>query len=360
MIIMKIKDILLASFFLTVFLPTCLCAREYSLIHKGIRPMGMGGAFVAVSDDVNALFYNPAGLADISESRVSILNINAEVGKRAYSLFREARTVDFDDEFETAAFLRDNIGEYCHTSVTFLPYYERPNFAFALIGTGTINFQARNRQYPKLVADAVGDAGAGVGYGHAFFDDSLLIGASVKFITRKSLDEEYTVLDIVTDDFNDLLDDDAVDGSGGLIDLGIIYVLKDLQVGERNVDFRFGISASNLGKNDMGDARNIDDHIDLGFAAEIGKLTFAFDYIDLTNQLGEDKDHTKRIHLGAEYALKPYLFLRLGFYEGYTTYGISLTSKYAQLDLLSYAEEIGLYSGQTSDRRYAFRLGLGF
>ncbi|MBN2298105.1 MAG: hypothetical protein JXM72_05900, partial [Deltaproteobacteria bacterium] len=304
---MNIKNIFLIAFLLTVFLPAGLSAKEYSFIYKGIRPMGMGGAFVAVSNDANALFYNPAGLADISESRTSLLNLGAEVGKSAYSLFREARTVDFDNELETAEFLRDNIGEYCHTSVTFLPYYERPNFAFALIGTGSINFQARNRQYPKLVADAVGDAGAGAGYGHAFFDDSLLVGASVKFITRKSLDQEYTVLDIVTDDFKDMLDDDTVDGSGGLIDLGIIYVLRDFQVGEKDVDFRFGISASNLGKNDMGDARNIDDHIDLGFATNIGKLTFALDYVDITNQLGEDKDITKRIRIGAEYAVKPYL-----------------------------------------------------
>lgn len=28
------------------------------------RPIGMGGAFISVSDDVNSLFYNPAGLAD--------------------------------------------------------------------------------------------------------------------------------------------------------------------------------------------------------------------------------------------------------------------------------------------------------
>ena len=30
----------------------------------GIRPLGMGGAFVAVSDDGNSIYYNPAALAD--------------------------------------------------------------------------------------------------------------------------------------------------------------------------------------------------------------------------------------------------------------------------------------------------------
>ena len=29
----------------------------------GARPLGMGGAFTAVSDDINAIYYNPAGLS---------------------------------------------------------------------------------------------------------------------------------------------------------------------------------------------------------------------------------------------------------------------------------------------------------
>ncbi len=32
-------------------------------LESGVRPLGMGGAFTALADDENALFYNPAGLA---------------------------------------------------------------------------------------------------------------------------------------------------------------------------------------------------------------------------------------------------------------------------------------------------------
>ena len=35
-------------------------------IGYGARPMGMGGAFTAISDDANSLFWNPAGLSQIS------------------------------------------------------------------------------------------------------------------------------------------------------------------------------------------------------------------------------------------------------------------------------------------------------
>lgn len=35
----------------------------------GVRPMGMGGAFTALADDENALFYNPAGLGFLEQLR---------------------------------------------------------------------------------------------------------------------------------------------------------------------------------------------------------------------------------------------------------------------------------------------------
>lgn len=42
----------------------------------GVRPQGMGGAFVGVSDDINAIYWNPAGLAQISSAEVSFMHTN--------------------------------------------------------------------------------------------------------------------------------------------------------------------------------------------------------------------------------------------------------------------------------------------
>lgn len=55
------KKILLTIVASLLFTAT-LYAQEYDMIYRGPRPMGMGGAFTAVSDDENAIFYNPAGL----------------------------------------------------------------------------------------------------------------------------------------------------------------------------------------------------------------------------------------------------------------------------------------------------------
>jgi len=356
----NMKRMLIFTVVLSLFSTSNIFAGEYSYIYKGVRPMGMGGAFVAVSNDANALFYNPAGLADITERRVSLLNLAAETSPDGYDMFSDALDVDFDSAEETASFLQSYIGEYSHVGLSFFPYYVKPGFAFALIGSGTMNLQARDRQSPKLIVDSVGDAGAALGYARSFFDDNLLVGAGVKYIMRKSLDEEYTVLDITTDDFEDRLEDDYEDGQGALLDLGIMYKFRDVQIGTRNIDFQVGLSANNLIDNDMGDAKDIEDHIDLGFAAKIDRWIFALDYVDLFSQVGDDDDPGKRIRLGAEFAYKPFLFLRFGFYQGYMTFGIGLETKNIQFDLLTYSEEVGTYSGQRDDRRYMLRLGFGF
>lgn len=43
-------------------------------VGMGARPMGMAGAFTAVADDVNALYYNPAGLANLDNAQVTFIH----------------------------------------------------------------------------------------------------------------------------------------------------------------------------------------------------------------------------------------------------------------------------------------------
>jgi len=38
----------------------------------GVRAMGMGGAFIAVADDVNTVYWNPAGLSNIKETEIGV------------------------------------------------------------------------------------------------------------------------------------------------------------------------------------------------------------------------------------------------------------------------------------------------
>ncbi|MGI6395631.1 MAG: conjugal transfer protein TraF [Desulfomonilia bacterium] len=343
-----------------ILFSSALHAVEYSSIYKGIRPLGMGGAFVAVSNDQNALFFNPAGLSYIPDRRLVLLAVEAGVGQGAYDAYTDILDVDTDNELEVAQFLRDYIGEYSHASAAVFPYYIRPHFAFGIFGTANTNFIARNHQYPSLVIDSTADAGAALGYAHAFFDDALSIGASLKYVVRKSLNEEYTVPDITSDNFDDMVEDDVRDGFGTLLDLGVIYRFEEITVGQKDVVFQVGLSVNNLIGSDMDDARDLEEHVDVGIAATVGSWLFALDYFDVAGMIDDDDDPGKRIRIGVEYKFEKLFTVRAGLYQGYTTLGLEIDARYVQLDLLTYAEEVGTYAGQHSDRRYVIGLKFGF
>jgi long-chain fatty acid transport protein len=56
------------SFLLLAFAPRDAHAAGLYFSDRGVRPMGRGGAFVAGADDLGAIWYNPAGLADAGTS----------------------------------------------------------------------------------------------------------------------------------------------------------------------------------------------------------------------------------------------------------------------------------------------------
>lgn len=344
-----------------LLLVTHSSAKEYPYLYKGVRPLGMGGAFVAISDDANALFYNPAGLADIKSPRASLFAVEIESSRKAYDTLSDALDTDFDNEQETAAFLKKYIGDYSHMAGSFFPSYVRPRFALGLVGVVRANLQPRDFQYPKLEVEAIEDAGICAGYGHPLLDGSLLLGVSAKYLFRRSLTNVYTVADITTDGFEDRLEDDYEEGAGALLDLGVIYKVGSFKAGKQTGIFQVGLSANNLIGSDLGDAQNLDPHIDLGVSGLIGEqFILALDYVDILSKVGEDNDVGKRIHAGIEYLPIKMIRLRAGWNQGYLCLGLGLDTRHVQLDLLTYAEEIGSYAGQRDDRRYLLRMGFGF
>lgn len=62
------KRVILAAS--AVFLLVGTAGANFLEVEVGARPMGMGGAFVAIADDVTALHWNPAGLADLEGAQV--------------------------------------------------------------------------------------------------------------------------------------------------------------------------------------------------------------------------------------------------------------------------------------------------
>ncbi|MEW6104029.1 MAG: PorV/PorQ family protein [bacterium] len=62
--------------FFLLLLYSSLCFSTPIDLEIGARPEGMGGAFVGVSDDSNAIYWNPAGLCVISKGEASFMHAN--------------------------------------------------------------------------------------------------------------------------------------------------------------------------------------------------------------------------------------------------------------------------------------------
>ena len=71
MIYTFIKTKLILSIVITMLMamstPCAAATFDPSTAALGARPMGLGGAFVGIADDSNAIFYNPAGLAGLDK-----------------------------------------------------------------------------------------------------------------------------------------------------------------------------------------------------------------------------------------------------------------------------------------------------
>lgn len=77
------RNIIIISIFTLIFIGSAFSA--YDDIGIGARPLGMGGAFVAVADDSNATSYNPGGLSYIEKPQAGFTHLRMFSGVVSYN-----------------------------------------------------------------------------------------------------------------------------------------------------------------------------------------------------------------------------------------------------------------------------------
>lgn len=361
-----IKSASLFLFFLTFLFTQNISAEEYKGFHKGIRPLGMGGAFTAVADDHNSIFYNTAGLAQADGFGIGILNPYVSVSENSIDLMNDFNDADTDNTEEVNNLMKDYVGETNNIKVATDIYtgfkVKNVGIMVSAIGQADTTITIHNPVWPEAHIKAVVDYGAIIGAGvDVPMVKGLKLGASIKAITRESLDEVYTALDIADDDtdFADRIEDDMQSGSGVCLDIGALYSVKGIPFTDLNLAF----TGQNIPEMDFGDAVANKSQYNIGAALQqkfgILQLTEAIDYMDITDNLVGDDAIEKKLHFGVE-AKIPVLSVRAGLNQGYYTVGASVDLKIIRFDVVSYGEEIGVYAGQKEDRRLAAQVSMGW
>lgn len=166
----------------------------------GSRPASLGGAFTAVADDQNALFYNPAGLARLDSwfGALAELNFSASFGSSGLGQI-------FDDADKIAAHLKEmtggadiskqidgfiKIGDVISSRTAALGARAQHYVAarhWGLAQTESVDFGlgVHAKLLPELAdLGLVADSDTRAGYAHSFLDGRVSIGAAPYYKLR--------------------------------------------------------------------------------------------------------------------------------------------------------------------------------
>ncbi|MDP4245958.1 MAG: hypothetical protein Q8932_08930 [Bacteroidota bacterium] len=219
-------------------------AYDQQVFMRGVRPMGMGGAFVALSDDQNAIFYNPAGLTQRQGSQFTLielpLNISDDV-LQFYNFYNDNKDSlkDFDNlsddrKIDLLNQINDNVIKYRPNlrlglpNTSFLSGAGFISWGFGIFNQEDIGFKFnRSLIVPSISFWGNADAVAAVPLAHRFdalpfVPGKLSVGTTLKYIARAKIEElNKSVLEF--EDFAPQLQY----GKGFGFDLGTIYQPSD-------------------------------------------------------------------------------------------------------------------------------------
>jgi tetratricopeptide (TPR) repeat protein len=293
-----------------------ICLADFEDLGMGARPIGMGNAYTALADDVNAIYYNPAGLAQLDESQFT-----SGYGKLYWGL---------DDG--------SNLGSG-------FVGYAHPLYHWGTLGAGWLNFGLQGLYQENSFIFSYGNN----------LKKKLLAGFNLKLLYKKYEKNPYT--ENAIDDFGqttgerDPVFSKGYSKTGFSTDLGLLYKF--------NREYSVGLSLTDINQPCMDlkdNSSKIPIAIKSGFLYNSDFLTFALDTTfrngDVNVYSGVEKWFSKRtfgvraglgvgsrsfsnLALGASYTKYlfqldyAFLYPLSGIRDTYGSHRISLTLRFA-------------------------------
>lgn len=349
---------------------------ELKWTHFGLRPLGMGNAYVAVADDFNALFYNPAGLARLKEWDGEFLNPSLEISSNTTSFASDMQKLAGSSSGGTEAtldLLEKQTGKNHHFAIGLTPHLIFKGFGFGL-GLELATSAAFHREI-SVDLDAGPRAILPIAFALNFLEDRLSIGAGVKFVMRGGVNREFSINDIQAFSKSDesssggsetKLEDFVEGGSGVGADLGLLFTpIKTMEP-------TLGLSITDFGgtpyqKANVGGSSTAAPPIRLpsvntGFSIKPvqGGRSYVLCSVD-AHAINQPAHYSKKFNMGLEWGYGQIIKLQTGLHQGELTGGMQFDVGLLNLRFVTYAEQLGPIAGQDDnlrDRRYALQLKL--
>lgn len=335
--------------------------------HYGVRPLAMGNAYVAVADDFNALFYNPAGLARLKEWDGEFLNPTFEISSETLAFAQDLTELASGSASDTTAILdliKKNSGKNHHLALGTTPHLIFPNFGFG-IGFETEMSLTFSRD-PSIYLNAGPSVIMPFSYALNFLEDRLSIGASLKLRYRLGIDHEFSITDLqVLQDSEDesKLDEFVQHGNGYGADLGMLFTpMKPMEptIGLSITDVGgSSYTAMDISGQEAAAPERVLPSVNVGLSLKPiqSDRMYLLTAVDM-HSINQPYDFSKKLNVGLELGLGEIFKIQSGLYQGYMSGGFELDVGLLALRFSTYAAELGTVAGKVQDRRYALQIKL--
>jgi len=342
------------------------------------RALGMGDAFTAVADDHNVLFYNPAGLAFLTESDLN-LKLQGGIADGTYNFTQDMKaaldkSTDSEKVSAVTTLLQNNYGKDYWLRPTIGGIYAKPRWGMAFIPIDfDLTLSLHQQVGPTLNVEAYQDSTLAFGYAWLMDQDKLGIGILPKAVYRAYVGKAVPAGEMLVNS-EYFTKQDAQEGLTFDMDVGVMHKLNNWGIVKptvsfvaRNiVDYGFKQNLHLIDGNSASEPPTLGRRFDLGTAWEFPNWGMFSPKATLDMRDMGHKYWTwwKGLHMGAEFMFDAAWWaraaLRGGFSQGYISAGGSVVFAWFRLDVATWGEEMGTSNARRQNRRYIFSASLDF
>ena len=338
---------------------TPIYAEEFRPLYRGARAQAMGNAFTAVADDEQAIFYNPAGLAGITNFSWNIAAINGDFSN---DILSSNATLQAALANPSPSAINSLIGKNYSLRAQGLASLIGPGFGFAGLYDYQGAIRIKNSALPQGIAGAQNTYGGQVALGFRLIrfkrrKAELRMGFAGKLLYRSGGYFSPTLTEIMTLNSSLLTSRLGNPGVGFGLDTGLqlVYPVR------KNFQLQAGLAMRDIGdttfNNGSGEVQKSNLAAGLAgiYSSNDVRLIVAFDMDRIVDYI----DWRRKVHLGTELKF-PLLSFSAGLSEFQVTYGASINLGLFRVSYVSYAQEQGTVVGEDPERRHLLHVAFKF
>lgn len=330
-------------------------------LYDSPQGLAMGNAFSADATGYAANYYNPAGLAKGSSKSWVITPIDFEGILSFAGAARDWAARSFGISRLNPE-LANHPGSYDFFRGTLIPSVTRKNFGVSVLDS---YYYAAQSDGKNIDINAGQDLGPTVGAAVSLWENRLKLGIATKFLLRNQIKGTFDAASLATDS---AVMSNMKEGFGIGVDAGLLfrlpwtYVPTLALVAHDIGNTTFRPTHVLLNTQSTGAPDPLEQSYDGGFSIHpiLWKGLRATIAVEVRNLERSDLPFRKRSHVGLQIESDRDFFFWAGANQLYPTGGLGYHVRGGDLEIGTYAEDIGEGTSDVEDRRFLIRYTVGF